>query len=236
MKAVSWQSPYSSEDISLYFSSGLQLIDVSYPSCGCYCCSVAKLCPAFCDPRWLQCTRLLCPSLSPRVCSDSCSLSWWCHPSISSSVDPFFSCPQSFPASGSFPMSRLFTSSGQRIGASALASVFPMKIRGLISFRIDWFDLLAVQGTLKSLLQHNSLKATVLWCSAFFMVQLSHLYRTTKNTIVLTIRTFEVKVISLFFNTLSRFVIAFLPRSKQLEMQGPQMTSQLNSTKSLEKS
>ena len=113
-------------------------------------------------------------------------------------------------------MSQLFTSSGQRIGASAPASVFPMKIRGLISFRIDWFDLLAVQGTLKSLLQHNSLKATVLWCSAFFMVQLSHLYRTTKNTIALTIRTFEVKVISLFFNTLSRFVIAFLLKNKCL--------------------
>ena len=85
---------------------------------------------------------------------------------------------------------------------------------GLISFRIDWSDLLAVQGTFKSLLQHHSLKASILWCSAFFMVQLSHLYKTTGKTIALTIRTFVGRVISLLFNMLFRFVIAFLPRSK----------------------
>ena len=85
---------------------------------------------------------------------------------------------------------------------------------GLISFRIDWFDL-TVQGTLKSLLQHHSSKASVLWCSAFFMVQLSHPYMTTGKTITLTIWTFIGKVL-LLFNTLSRFVIAFLPRSKHL--------------------
>ena len=87
---------------------------------------------------------------------------------------------------------------------------------GLISIRIDWFDLLAVQGTLKSLLQHHSSKASILWCSAFFLVQLSHLYMTTVKTIVLTIRTFVCKVKSLLFNTLSRLVIGFLPRSKCL--------------------
>ena len=87
---------------------------------------------------------------------------------------------------------------------------------GLISFRIDWFDLLAVQGTLKSLLQYHSSKASVLQCSAFFMVQLSHLYMTTGKTIALTIWTFVGKVMSLLFNMLSRFVIAFLPRSKRL--------------------
>ena len=87
---------------------------------------------------------------------------------------------------------------------------------GLISFRIDRFDLLSVQGTLKSLLQHRSLKASVLRCSAFFMVQLSHLYMATGKTIALTIQTFVSKVTSLLFNTLSRFVIAFLPRSKCL--------------------
>ena len=81
---------------------------------------------------------------------------------------------------------------------------------GLISFRIDWFDLLAVQGTLKSLLQHHSLKASILQHSAFFIVQLSHLYTTTGKIIALTIRTFASKVMSLLFNTLSRFVIAFL--------------------------
>ena len=87
---------------------------------------------------------------------------------------------------------------------------------GLISFRIDWFDFLAVQGTLKSLLRHHNLKASILWCSAFFMVQLSHPYMTTGNTRILTRQTFVVKVMSLLFNILSRFVIAFLPRSKRL--------------------
>ena len=87
---------------------------------------------------------------------------------------------------------------------------------GLISFRIDWFDLLAVQGTLKNLLQHHSLKASILWRSAFFIVQLSHPYMTTGKTIALTRRTFVGKVMSLLFNMLSRFVIAFLPRSKHL--------------------
>ena len=87
---------------------------------------------------------------------------------------------------------------------------------GLISFRIDWFDLLAVQGTLKSLLQHHSSKGSVFQCSAFFMVQLSHPYMTIGKTIALTMQTFVGKVKSLLFNTLSRFVIAFLPRSKHL--------------------
>ena len=87
---------------------------------------------------------------------------------------------------------------------------------GLISFKIDWFDLLAVQGTLKSLLQHHSSKASILWCSAFFMVQLSHPYMTNGKTLALTGWTFVVKVMSLLFNMLSRFVIAFLPRSTSI--------------------
>ena len=87
---------------------------------------------------------------------------------------------------------------------------------GLISFRMDWFDLLAVQGTLKSLLQHHSSKASILWWSAFFLVQLSYLYMTTGKTIALTRWTFAGKVISLLFNMLSRLVITFLPRSKRL--------------------
>ena len=87
---------------------------------------------------------------------------------------------------------------------------------GLISFRIFWFHLLAVQGTLKSLLQHHSSKASILWCSAFFIVQFSHPYMTTGKTIALTRWTFVGKVMSLLFNMLSRFVIAFLPRSKHL--------------------
>ena len=110
-------------------------------------------------PHGLQHTRLPCPSSSPRLCSNSCPLSRWCHPTISSPVVPF-SCLQSFPASGSFPMSQFFASGGQSIGASA--SVLLMNSQGLISFRIDCFDLLAVQGTLKSLLQHHSSKASIL--------------------------------------------------------------------------
>ena len=87
---------------------------------------------------------------------------------------------------------------------------------GLISFRIDWFDLLAVQGTLKSLLQHHSSKASIIWCSTFFMVQLSHPYMTTGKTIALNRQTFFGNSMSLLFNMLSRLVIAFLPRSKCL--------------------
>ena len=89
---------------------------------------------------------------------------------------------------------------------------------GLVSFRMDWFDLLAVQGTLKSLLQHHSSKASVLWCSAFFIVQLSHPYMTTGKTIALTRRTFVGKVMNLLFNILYTLVIAFLPRSKRLSI------------------
>ena len=107
-----------------------------------------------------------------------------------------------------------------KYGVSALASVLldipPPEYSGLISFTIDWLDLLAAQGTLKSLLQHHSSKASILWCSAFFIVQLSHPHMTTGKTIALTRQTFVGKVMSLLFNMLSRLVIAFLPRSKHL--------------------
>ena len=96
---------------------------------------------------------------------------------------------------------------------------------GLISFRMDWLDLLAVQGTLKSLLQHHSSKASILWRSAFFLVQLSHSHMTTGKTIALTRQTFVGKVMSLLFNMLSRLVIAFLPRSKRLLISWLQLPS-----------
>ena len=128
-------------------------------------------------PYGLQHTRLSCPSLSPRACSNSCPLSWWCHPTISSSFVPF-SCPRSFPASGSFP----WVSSSHQMAKLWSFSISPSnEYSGLISFRIDWFDLLAVQRTLKSLLQHHSSKASILWLLAFFLVQLSHLYMTTET-------------------------------------------------------
>ena len=112
-------------------------------------------------------------------------------------------------------MSQLFTSGGQSIGVSASTSA-SNKHPGLISFRMDWLDLLAVQGTLKSLLQHYGSKASILLHSAFFIVQLSHPYMTTGKTIALTRRTFVDKVMSLLFNMLSRLDITFLPRSKHL--------------------
>ena len=136
-----------------------------------------------------------CPSSTPGTYSVSCSLSWWCHPTISSSVIPFSSHLQSFPASRSFQMSQLFSSGGQSIGVSALTSALPMNTQvSTVSFRMD---LLAVQGTLKNLLQHHSSKASVLRCSAFFTVQLSHPCITTGKTIALARRTFVGKVMSL---------------------------------------
>ena len=153
----------------------------------------------------LQHARLPCPSPTPRACSNSCPLSQWCHPTISSSVIPFSSCPQSFPAIGSFPVSQFFTSGGQSIGVSASASFLPMNIQDwLISFRIDWLDLLEVQGILMSLLQHHSSKASILQHSAFFIVWHSCPYMTTGEIIILTRQTFVGKVMSLLFNMLSR--------------------------------
>ena len=176
-------------------------------------------CSVVFDSLWpcgLQHAGLLCPSSHPTACSNSYPLSWWCHPTISSSLAPFFSCLQSFPSSGSFPMSQFFASDGQSIWVSASASVLPMNIQDWTSFRMDWLDLLAVQGTLKSLLQHHSSKASILEHSAFFIVQLSHPYMTTGKTIALTRQTFVDKVMSLLFNMLSRLVITFLPRNKCL--------------------
>ena len=130
-------------------------------------------------PHGLQHARLCCPALFPRVCSNSCPLSLRCHPVISSSVTPFSSCPQSFPASGSFSSESTLHIWWPKYWSFSFSNSPSTEYSGLISFRIDWFDLLAVQATLKSLLQHHSSKASVLWHSAFFMVQLSHPYMTT---------------------------------------------------------
>ena len=167
----------------------------------------------------VQHARLPCPSLSPGVCSNSCSLSQWYYSNISSSVSPFSSCPQSFPASGSFPMNRLFTSVGLNIVASASVSVLPMNIQGWRPLGLT--DLISfLSKGLSRLQQNHSSKASILWSSAFFMVQLSHPYMTTRKTIVLTIRTFVGKVISLLYKTFSGFVIAFLLMRKQLLISG----------------
>ena len=170
-------------------------------------------------PHRLQHTRLSCPSPTPGAYSNLRPSRWWCHqPShpLSSPSPPTFI----FPSIRVFSKSQFFASGGQSIGASASASVLPMNIQnwfplGWISLQFFRMDLLAVQGTLKSLLQHHSSKASVLRCSAFFMVQLSHPYMATGKTIALTRWTFVGKIMSLFFNMLSRFVIAFLPRRKR---------------------
>ena len=166
-------------------------------------------------PYGLQHTRPPCPSPSPGVCPISFSLHQWCHPVISSSDTLFSFCPQSFPASGTFPMMSVHIRWPKHWSFSFTISPFS-EYSGLISLKIDWFDLLAVQGTFKSLLQHYSSKASILWPSAFFTVHVSQLYTTTGKTTDLTIQTFVSRVMSLLFNILSRFVIAFLPRSNHL--------------------
>ena len=138
--------------------------------------SVGQLCPTL-KPHELQHVRPLCPSPTPGVHSNSRPLSQWCHPAISSSAVPFFSCPQPLRASESFPMSQLFAWGGQSTGVSALATFRPNKTQDKNqSFRMDWLELLAVQRTLKSLLQHHSSKASILWRSAFFTQSNSHIH------------------------------------------------------------
>ena len=155
-------------------------------------------------------------SPSARVCSNSCPLSRWCHPTISSSVVPFSSCLQSFPASDSFPVSRLVPSGGQSIEASASASVLPMNIQDW--FPLEWTGLFSLQSKGLSRVFSSTIvqKHQFFGAQPFFIVPLSHLYVTTGKTVALTERTFVGKVMSLLFNTLSGFVIAFLPRSKSL--------------------
>ena len=155
----------------------------------------------------LQHARPPCPSPTPGVYSNSCPSSQWCHPTISSSVIPFSSHLQSFPASGSFQRSQFFTSGGQSIGVSASASALTMNIQDRYPLGWTGWISLAVQGTLKSLLQHHSSKASILQYSAFFIVQLSHPYMTTRKAIALTRRIFVGKVMSLLFNILSRYML-----------------------------
>ena len=162
-------------------------------------CSVTKLALTLCDSHGLQYTRLPCPIPSPRVCLESCWLSQWCHSTISNTVTLFYSCSKSFPASGSFPMSQLFTSVGQSIGVSASASVFPMNIQ-------DWFPLELI-GLIFLLYKGLSrvFSSTTVWrrkffsTQPFFIIQLSHPHMTTGKTIALIRWTFVGKVMSLCF-------------------------------------
>ena len=128
-------------------------------------------------PHGLKHIRRPCPSPTPRACTNSCPSSPWCHPTISSSVVPFSSCLQSFRASGCFPMIQFFTSGSQSIAVSASASVLPMNIQEW--FPLGWTGWISLQS--KGLLQHHCSKASILQCSAFFIVQLSHPYMTTRK-------------------------------------------------------
>ena len=138
------------------------------------------------QPHELQHARPPCPSPTPGVHPNPCPSSWWCYPTISSSVVPFSSCLQSFPASGSFQMSQLFASGGRSIGVSASTSVLRMNTQDWSP--LEWTGWISLQskGTLKSLLQHHSSKTSILRHSAFFIVQLSHPYMTMGKTIALT--------------------------------------------------
>ena len=169
------------------------------------------------DSLWLHGlwhTRLPCPSPTPGACSNSCPSSWWCHPTISSSIIPFSSRLQSFPASRSFPVSQFFTSGGQSIGVSASISVLPMNIQ-------DWFPVGLVgspccPGDSQESSPTPQFKTSIPQHSGFFIIQLSHSHMTTGKTIALTRWTFLGKVMSLLFNMLPRLVITFLPRGKHL--------------------
>ena len=178
----------------------------------CLCHSAPQSCPTL-QPHGLQHTRLPCPSPSPitqthfhRV-SDAIQPS---HPLLS----PFSLLPSMFPRIKVFSNDLALCIRQPKYWSFSISP--SNEYSGLISFRIDWFDLLAVQGILESLLQYHSSKASNFRRSAFFIVQLSHLYMITRKTIILTIQSFVGKVMSLLFNTLSRFVIAFLPRNKHL--------------------
>ena len=166
-------------------------------------------------PRGLQHARPPCSLPTPGVYSNSCPLNRWCHSTISSSVDPF-SLRQSFPASGFFSNESGLPIWWPKYWSFSFSISPSNEHSGLISFRMDWLDLLSVQGTLKSLLQHHSSKASIHQLSAFFIVQLSRPYMTTGKTIALTRRTYIGKVTSVLFNMLYRLVITFLPRSKRL--------------------
>ena len=176
------------------------------------CCWVAKSGPTLCNP--MGCSLPLFPLFQYLPEFAQTHVHW-----IGDVIQPSHplsspSCPQSFPASESFPRSQPFASGGQIIGASALASVLPMNIQGW--FLSGLIDLISLQSKGLSRVFSSTTPASALHCSAFFMVQLSHPYMNIGKTIVFTIRTFVGKVISLLFNMLSRFVIAFLPRSKCL--------------------
>ena len=166
------------------------------------------------QPPEQQHVRLPCPLLTPRTCSNSCPSGRCCHPSISSC--PLLLLPSILHSIRVFSNEFSLRIRWPKYWCFRFSISPSSEYSGLISFRMDWLDLLSVQGTLKSLLQHHSSKASILQRSAFFIVQLSHPYMTTGKAIALTRWTYVSRVMSLLFKMLSKLVIAFLPRSKRL--------------------
>ena len=167
-------------------------------------------------PHGLQHARLPCPSPTP-ICSNSCPSSRWCHPSNHLILcHPLLLLPLIIPSIRDFSNESVLHIRWPKYWSFSFSISPSNEYSGLISFRMDWLDLLAGQGIFKSLLQHHSSKTSILWHSAFFTVQLSQPYMTTGKIIALTRQTFVSDVMSLLFNMLSRLVIAFLPRSKCL--------------------
>ena len=160
-------------------TEGLWSIHSTMGFCCCYL--VTKMCLIVLQPHGLQHTRLPCPLPTPRACSNSCPSSQWCHPTISSSVTLLLP-PSNFPSSRVFSNESVLLIRWPKYWSLSISVSPSNEYSGLISFRIDWFELLVIQGTLKSLLQPHSSKASILQHSAFSMVQLSHLYRTNGKT------------------------------------------------------
>ena len=184
------------------------------------CWSVTQPCPTLCNPKGLQHNRLPCLHYLPEFGQTHIH---WVGDAIQHLIFccPLLLLPSIFPSIRVFFNESVFLIRWPKYWSFSFSISVSKEYSGLISFRINWFDHLAVQGTLKSLLQHHSLKASIFQCLAFFMVQFSHLYMTTvvhvlfvRDYISSTIRTFVSKMMSLLFNTLARFVIAFLSRGK----------------------
>ena len=178
--------------------------------------SVAQLCPTLCDPMNPSTPGLPVHHQLPDFTQTYMSIESMMPSSHLILCHPLFLLPPIPPSIRVFSNESTLRMRWPKYWSSSFSIIPSKEHPWLISFRMDWLDLLAVQGTLKSLLQHHSSKAFILQCSAFFIVQLSYPYMTTGKTIALTRQTFFGKVMSLLFNMLSRLVITFLPRSKRL--------------------
>ena len=192
----------------------LHLAQIKFPFLPFCCCSVAQFCPTLLRPHRLQHVRLPCPSLSPGVCTNSVSTESVMPSNHLALSHPLLLLPSIFPSIRVFSNESALPIRWPQEWSFSFSISPSSEYSELISFRMDWFDLLAIQRTLKSLLQHHNSEASILQHLVVFMVQLSHPYMTTRKTTALTIWTFVGKVMSLLFKMLSKFVMVFPPRTK----------------------